>query len=582
MSSLASSLITTVKSLRFQIARPDHRITHLSSVPELVSPPIRSESRKAWLESSFRDHDTAWMSALLAIGFAIRVWYASRTYLNGDEVLHFLTANRPTWADMMRNQASLSHPPLLIFILRFWRHLGTSEVVLRMPSILAGMVFCWFAYKWFRMLLPEGAAWIAFVFVVFLPSSIDLSTEIRQYALLLAFAVGSAYYIERAFRERSAKLMAISGGFLLFAICSHYSSFLFAVAMGLYGTARMRGEWPRRSFLATWIGVQIGALALCAFFYVSHISRMGKLYSATADATHGWMGNEYLGNSYFDPAKTSIPLFIFARTGGVFQYAMRQLGVGDVAFLLFICGIVLIFRKQHVLSRSSSRLVGVLLLLPFAVNCATALLRRYPYGGTRHSAFLLPFALAGVATGLSYFCRFRVTSSVIAALIIAMACYVLPARRLPYTSTQLQKREKMQEAMSFIREQIPSDQTIFADLQSGLILQHYLCGAQSILPTRGPEFVTFRCGGHRVIQSDAFVFTPQTFFSGWARLISGYKLVPGTQVWIVQVSWSSSLANDLEKVRGVAISPVQFGEHIQLFPMTVGERAPTFPSGPTA
>jgi hypothetical protein len=532
------------------------------------------------IESSLRDRETAWMYALLVLGFAIRIWHASRTYLNPDEALHFVTANRPTWVDMMRNQATLSHPPLLIFILRFWRHLGTSELVLRMPSILAGMVFCWFAYKWLRLLLPEIAAWVTFIFVVFLPSSIDLSTEIRQYALLLAFATGSAYYLERAFRERSAKLVAISGVLLLLAICSHYSAFLFVATMGLYAMARMVFERPKKGFVVTWIVVQIAAIALCASFYVFHISRMGKLYNATADATHAWMGNEYLGNSYFDPAKISAPRFIFARTGGVFQYAMGQSAVGDVAFLVFICGIVLIFRKPQVLSRISSRLLTILLLVPFAVNCATALLRRYPYGGTRHSAILLPFALAGVAAGVSYLCRFRVTASIAVALVVAVACHILPARRLPYSSPLSEKREKMQEAMAFIREQIPSSQTIFTDLQGGLMLQHYLCGGQPVLPRRGPEFVTFTCAGHRVVQSDAFLFTPQTFYAGWARLISGYKLVPGSQVWILQMSWSSSAVKDFGQMPGPGMSPVRFGAQIQFFPMVVGESIPTSASGP--
>lgn len=522
------------------------------------------------------------MAWLLVMGFVIRVSHASRTYLNPDEVLHFLAANRPTWADMMRNQASISHPPLLIFILRLWRHLGTSELVLRMPSVLAGMVFCWFAYKWFRILLPEAAAWMAFVFVVFLPSSIDLSTEVRQYALLLAFAMGSAYYIERAFREHSLKLVAISGAFLLLAICSHYSAFLFAAAMGVYGIARMIIERSKRSFVASWATVQVFAVALCAFFYVFHISRMGKLYNATADATHAWMGNEYLGNSYFDPAKTNVPLFIFARTGGVFQYAMGQAVVGDLAFVVFVFGIVLIFRNPQMFSRISSRLLGILLLAPFAINCATALLRRYPYGGTRHSAFLLPFALVGVAAGASYLCRFRVVPSIAAALLVVMACDVLPARGLPYNSLQAQKRGEMRQAMSFIREQIPSDEIVFVDLQSGIMLQHYLCGGQPVLPRRDPAFVTFTCGSHRVIQSDAFLFTPQTFYAGWARLTSGYRLAPGTQVWIMQMSWSSSLAQDLRKTPGSSISPVQFGQHIQFFPMVVGERMPAFATGPAA
>lgn len=532
----------------------------------------------SWLESSLRGHATAGMYGFLVLGFAIRMWHASRTYLNPDEVLHFLAANRPTWADMMRNQASISHPPLLIFILRFWRHLGTSELVLRMPSILAGMVFCWFAYKWFRMLLPEAATWLAFIFVVLLPSSIDLSTEIRQYALLLAFAMAAAYYIEGAFRERSAKLMAISGVFLLLAICSHYSSFLFAAAMGVYGIARMINERPRKSFLATWVTVQIAAIALCAFFYIFHISRMGKLYSATADATHAWMGNEYLGNSYFDPAKTNAALFIFARTGGVFQYVMGQAAVGDVALVVFLLGLVVIFRKPQS-AKLPPWLLGTLLLVPFAVNCATALARRYPYGGTRHSAFLLPFALAAVAVAISYLCRFRTITGMAVALVVAAACNIFPARRLPYISPQDQKRERMIEAISFIQERIPPNELIFADFQTGLMLQHYLCGARPMVPNVGPEFVTFTCGNHLVIESRTFLFTPRNLYDRWNALVTDQKLPPGTQVWVTQMGWSSYLARDLQKIPGVHISPVFFGERIQFFPMTVGGPTPTIAGG---
>lgn len=548
----------------------------LSSMPQLQEE-IGGRSGttfRARIEVSLRDHATAWMYALLALGFVMRVWHASRTYLNPDEVLHFLAANRPTWADMMRNQASISHPPLLIFILRFWRHLGTSELVLRMPSILAGMTFCWFAYKWLRLLLPEAAAWIAFIFVVFLPSSIDLSTEIRQYALLLAFAIGSAFYLEKAFREHSAKLVMISGLFLLLAICSHYSAFLFAAAMGVYAVIRMLFEWPKRTFLATWIGVQIAALALCAFFYVFHISRMGKLYSATADATHAWMGNEYLVNSYFDPAKTSAPLFVFARTGGVFQYSMGQAAVGDVAFAMFLLGVAVIFRKPQ-LAKISPRLLGLLLLLPFAVNCATALVRRYPYGGTRHSAFLLPFALAGVAAGLAYLSKSRMIMGTALALVVVVGCNIFPSRRLPYIAPQDQKREKMNEAMSFIRNKIPPGQLIYTDLQTGLMLQHYLCDARPMLPTPGPDFVTFTCGNHRVIESRAFLFTPKVFYDRWNALISDQNLAPGTQAWITQMGWSSYLARDLQTVPGSHISPVFFGAWIHFFPMTVGEPTPT-------
>src|SRR5205085_12599809 len=114
-----------------------------------------------------------------------------------------------------------------------WRVLGTSELMLRMPSILAGMAFCWITLRWAEMLFEKFVAWTTFAFVLVLPSSIELSTEIRQYALFLAFAMGSASFLERAFTQTSAVTMLLSCICLWLAILSHFSAFLFAPALGL-------------------------------------------------------------------------------------------------------------------------------------------------------------------------------------------------------------------------------------------------------------------------------------------------------------------------------------------------------------
>src|SRR5207302_964901 len=114
------------------------------------------------------------------------------------------------------------------------------------------------------------------------------------------------------------------------------------------------------------------------------------------DATQGWMGNAYLSHSYYTPGKVNPLVFIVGRSIGIFQYVFRQLAVGDVAFIFFIVGVLLVFRSRPFAPRVSSRQLGVFLLLPFAINCAAALVRAYPYGGTRHSCLLIPFALAGL------------------------------------------------------------------------------------------------------------------------------------------------------------------------------------------
>src|SRR5262249_27965299 len=152
-------------------------------------------------------------------------------------------------------------------------------------------------------------------------------------------------------------------------------------------------------FFAVWEFTQVVGLGICYWLYVTQISKLGQSYGGV-NATQGWMANTYLGNSYFEPGKINSLLFIFARTGGVFQYVFRQSVIGDLAFLLFIIGIVLIFRRPEQ-NRISARQLSTLLLLPFGLNCVAALFRAYPYGGTRHSAFLMPFALAGVSVALA-------------------------------------------------------------------------------------------------------------------------------------------------------------------------------------
>src|ERR1051326_2908623 len=93
------------------------------------------------VESSLKQQPNRWMYLLVVIGFLLRLWHASGTYLNPDEALHFFVANKTSWWLTYRASLTVSHPPLLIFLLRVWRTLGTSELMLRLPSMIAGLAF---------------------------------------------------------------------------------------------------------------------------------------------------------------------------------------------------------------------------------------------------------------------------------------------------------------------------------------------------------------------------------------------------------------------------------------------------------
>src|SRR6185312_6396911 len=184
-------------------------------MPEIQEIPTsrakRSQPLFARIDSSFDSNRNLWASFLLVLGFLIRIWHASGTFLNSDEVMHFAAANQPTWLQSYKVSLAISHPPLLIFVEHVWRVFGTSELMLRLPLILAGMAFCWVAFGWAEMLFEKSVAWTIF-----------------------AFVLGSAYFLERALPDNSGAAMLFSGFSLWLAIASPFSASLFAPALAIY------------------------------------------------------------------------------------------------------------------------------------------------------------------------------------------------------------------------------------------------------------------------------------------------------------------------------------------------------------
>jgi hypothetical protein len=511
---------------------------------------------------------------LLAAGLLLRIWHASGTFLNSDEAMHFAAANQTSWWLTYKASLNLAHPPLLIFLLHVWRHVGTSELWLRLPSILAGTAFCWLVLRWASQLLDPTAACTAFVLALFLPSSIQLSTEVRQYALLLAFAMAAAYLLELALAKRSVLAMSFSGVCLCLALLSHFSAFLFAAVLGSYAVWRMVKERPPLRVFAAWEAGQVVAIGLSYFLYVTQISRLEQVYRGFSLA-QGFMGNGYLAKYYFAADRLNPFVFIFARTGGFFQFAFQQLAIGDVAFALFIIGVALVFSGRLV--RLNSRPLGFLLIAPFALNCIAALLRAYPYGGTRHSAFLLPFAFAGVSVALTWICGNRLTVSLVVAMCAVILCVLFPAKQFAEAPPGSQRIEHMKDAISFL-QQTPRDEPIFADVQSSLLLGYYLCDHRPLVTDQSRAgFVSYECGGHRIISArQQYIFTAGSFRHDWQELSRAYKLRVGTKVWVAQMGSQSNLENELEAL-GIHSAPQNFGKEISFFALTVGDSTPPTP-----
>jgi hypothetical protein len=513
--------------------------------------------------------------SLLLLAFLLRLWRASATFLNLDEAMHFLAANKHSLIEAYRASLNLAHPPLLILFLNVWRQLGTSELVLRLPSVIAGTTFCWIFLQWLTRVLGPVAGWVGFVLVSFLPPFVELSSEIRQYVFLICFLIAGVHLLELALAENSAAKMSAFFGFLYLAMLTHFSAILFAGAVGVYSLWRLFSAGVSRRVVAVWVAGQAGALGLFIFLYRTHIASLKD----SADAQHMQV---MLANSYFHPGHGHLLPFAFARSFGVVQYTFGQLAVGDIAGVLFVAAVVLLLSGDRIQNPTvqnqpgpSPRELGAFLLLPFAINCVAAILDLYPYGGTRHSAFLAPFAVAGVSYATAKLSRQGLDRALGSAILTVAACQLFGTPHRPYMHREDQRRVNMTQAIDAIRHQVSPQDIVFVDFQTNFLLRFYLCPEAGPGVFSGSNFKEYSCGGYRVIStsSDTSILTADIFFRRWNDMVSTYDLKPNQSIWIFQAGWDASLARDLqERVPEFHdLKSESFGRNISLFKLTTGQ-----------
>ena len=537
---------------------------------ELGSPSGGNQRSVSWFEA----HSNLGALLIVTAALLVRLRAASGTFLNPDEALHYLLADQPSWLLAYRASLTNAHPPLLTFVLYLWRGVGTSEFVLRLPSVIAGTAFCWIFFKWLSRILGPVTGFIGLILVSFLPPLIELSAEVRQYALLLFFLATAAYLLDRALDEDSATVMLLSALSLYLALLSHYSAILFAAALGLYSLLRVIARRPSAQVCVAWASGQTSAVGLIAALYVSHISKLKGDYAS--GTINGW-----LGNSFYRPGHDNPLLFVIARTGGVFQYVFGQLAVGDLAFVAFIAGVVLLWKENTLPGRSniSPRQLVPLLVLPFAVGAGASIARIYPYGGTRHSAFLIMFGVAGVSFLLAKFAKQHIARGIVIAFLIVVACNLFGKPHRPYILREDQSRMQMLRALGFLHAQVPQSDLMFVDYQTRLLLGYYLCPEQPVsfsAPVGSLE--QFPCNGYRVVAAapNLYIFTAETFLPMWNKLLRDVPLKSGQSVWVMQAGWEVDLPNDLLKKLPEfgEVNPQSFGRNISIFKLKPGPPLP--------
>jgi uncharacterized membrane protein len=504
-----------------------------------VSPrviPRLSTRVDAWLEA----HITLLAMVTLAAGFIVRVVVAHGRYLVADEALDYLLVNQGSAFEAYRASLMQAHPPLFYFVLYYWRFLGTSELMLRFPSVVAGTLMPWFAFLWLKRALGTATAFLALLLLTFSPPLITFSTEMRPYGFLLLFLAAALWMLERGFERNSARDMLIFGVFLCLAIFTQYSAIWAAIAMGIYTLARIFYGELKKAAIWGWIGSQLCALAVLGFLWVTHISRLhnGAMESV---AVNGWLRLEYFqhGENVFRfLLRTTTDAFLYLLTRKLaVTFAIPLAGVVTVLFFLFAIALLLRNRTATV-KHGSTRMFGVLVLLPVVVGCVGALVQLYPYGSSRHVAYLAPFVIAGIAFGIAWLSRKAFWAGMLAAVALVMTSNAV-ADHAEYMPATDQETERMQQAVKYIHEAVPASGVIVVDYGSSLVLRYYLCsGTQNSIRNYEDQMGQFSCGKYEMARTRGYewTFNGENLGPTLEEMEKQFGWQHGQPIWLVQVA----------------------------------------------
>jgi Dolichyl-phosphate-mannose-protein mannosyltransferase len=519
-----------------------------------------------FIERWLHAHLNAVAIAIVSGGLVARIVLARKTFFNPDEVLHYLMINEPSLRLAYKASLTNAHPPLIYLLLYICHLLGRSEFILRLPLILAGTAFCWFAFKWVQALFGEAASLIALIVVAFSPTLIALSAEVREYALLLFCMTAALYFLERAFDQKSVRAMWLFSSFLYLAILSHYSAAFFALTAGIYALARIADyRWPRKLTIA-WIVGQVGGVGIYLLLYLTHISKIRNNLAVWSTS---------FGDTLYQFDQESIFHFTRTNTWNIFQYILAQRYVAEAMLIGFVlcAGFLLLRDFRSSAATRVPRHASILLLLPFAAIWAAAIRGIYPYVGSRHTIILAPFAIAAASFLFAAMCRQKLWAGVLVGTLLVGISSLYGQCPEPGITQANQRRDLMIGAVNDIRQSARQGDVILADMESAIPLTYYYCKTEEgfFFTWSRTNFGPFNCNEHLIVPLFFWYLRPEGLAGAFEKTVHSNGLKPGDRVWIFQAGWGGNLMAKLPQslVQFRCVTPSTFGENITVVPVTV-------------
>lgn len=282
---------------------------------------------------------------LMAVTFIIRLLGADSFSLWFDEALNFRIVSNP-WNVLWISNYDPT-PPLYYSILKVFISPNTSELTIRLPSIIFGSLTVFIFYKICRLFFTKIDSFLAAILFSLSVHQVEYSQEARAYATQLFFAITALYYLLTIVLKSPVSKMAyyFYGVFTLCALYTHNISVFYVVSYNMIFFIHLVKEREYKKIKPWMITNSIVFALWLPWPLVTVLSGQGN--------TFNWLKHISFGQFILSSAKSikisadpdSVKawdiIFIAAMVYGLWQCVRSK--QRDLLFVLFSMGFALLF-----------------------------------------------------------------------------------------------------------------------------------------------------------------------------------------------------------------------------------------------
>ncbi|MDE3166916.1 MAG: glycosyltransferase family 39 protein [Acidobacteriota bacterium] len=198
--------------------------------------------------------------ALTAALFALSVFRAATADITPGEAWNYTHYILPPWHDALLHYDTNNHVLNTLLARVSTAALGRKEIALRLPSLLAGLLYGWAAWRLSRRLYSGWGFPAAWALLLLNPLVVDALSEARGYGMAIAFWCWGLELFLQSTEELTPRKLNLAAAALALSVAGCLSFVVPVLALGFAATAILR----RRMFRDFWLPLAVFLFLLLA------------------------------------------------------------------------------------------------------------------------------------------------------------------------------------------------------------------------------------------------------------------------------------------------------------------------------